>query len=306
MADILIKVDETVMPEIAQAIMDKTGKTTPLKITDFAGEISDITVGVTNEIARLYARGEYTPIYTGGLGEAGNYTPLYFGGDGIAGFYDLFPVECSWDFTKSLTDTKSSLSAKISAFDVDHGSSESKPVHNSVGITLNRASQYIYLGEISLIGKTIEIDVANFEFAGSTSYHIRFLTCNNTDNISSDNSGNGLLIWRFNDTIGWSSYLKTAKAQGSTSAWSTNIYGNLSGIDSINYFDNKTIKIVIDNNGTPTLYANNTLIGTSDKYVADDTKHIFIGGCPTSSYDETVGNQCYNVTISGVRIYKNK
>lgn len=39
MADILIKVDETVLPGIAKAIMSKTGKTEPLKITDFAGEI---------------------------------------------------------------------------------------------------------------------------------------------------------------------------------------------------------------------------------------------------------------------------
>lgn len=45
MADVLIKVDETVMPEIAQAIMSKTGKSDPLKITQFAEEIEGISVG---------------------------------------------------------------------------------------------------------------------------------------------------------------------------------------------------------------------------------------------------------------------
>lgn len=43
MADILIKVDETVMPDIAKAIMSKTGKTDPLKITQFAEEINRIS-----------------------------------------------------------------------------------------------------------------------------------------------------------------------------------------------------------------------------------------------------------------------
>ena len=43
MADILIKVDETVMPDIAKAIMSKTGKTEPLKITQFAEEIEKIS-----------------------------------------------------------------------------------------------------------------------------------------------------------------------------------------------------------------------------------------------------------------------
>lgn len=45
MADVLIKVDETVVPEIARAIMAKTGKSDPLKITDFAGEIAGIGGG---------------------------------------------------------------------------------------------------------------------------------------------------------------------------------------------------------------------------------------------------------------------
>lgn len=45
MADILLKVDETVLPDIAKAIMSKTGKTEPLKITQFASEITSITGG---------------------------------------------------------------------------------------------------------------------------------------------------------------------------------------------------------------------------------------------------------------------
>ena len=44
MADVLIKVDETVMPEIARVIMSKTGKSDPLKITQFAEEIEGISV----------------------------------------------------------------------------------------------------------------------------------------------------------------------------------------------------------------------------------------------------------------------
>lgn len=43
--------------------------------------------GVDNEIARLYTKGEYTPLYHGTICEAGIYAPLGIMGEGIAGFY---------------------------------------------------------------------------------------------------------------------------------------------------------------------------------------------------------------------------
>ena len=45
MADILIKLDENILPGVAKAIMDKTGKIEPLPLTQFASEIESISVG---------------------------------------------------------------------------------------------------------------------------------------------------------------------------------------------------------------------------------------------------------------------
>lgn len=45
MADVLIKVDEAVIPGIANAIMNKTGKFDPLSLPQFAEEIEGISVG---------------------------------------------------------------------------------------------------------------------------------------------------------------------------------------------------------------------------------------------------------------------
>ena len=45
MADVLLKVEETVIPNIAKAIMDKTGKSEPLTLSQFASEIESISGG---------------------------------------------------------------------------------------------------------------------------------------------------------------------------------------------------------------------------------------------------------------------
>jgi len=82
--------EETSIRNIADAIKEKTGKNINMTVEQMATEIKNIeSGGYNNEIARLYTKGEYTPLYTGGLGEAGNYTPLYFGSEGISGFYQI-------------------------------------------------------------------------------------------------------------------------------------------------------------------------------------------------------------------------
>ena len=45
MADILLKIDEKVMPNLAKTIMKKTGKYEPLTIPQFAEEIESIEAG---------------------------------------------------------------------------------------------------------------------------------------------------------------------------------------------------------------------------------------------------------------------
>ena len=55
MADILMRVDESILPNIARAIMNRTGKTEPIALTQFSTEIEGIGVKQEDidEIAEL-------------------------------------------------------------------------------------------------------------------------------------------------------------------------------------------------------------------------------------------------------------
>lgn len=221
----------------------------------------------------------------------------------------------SWDFTKSTVDTVSSKQAVLSNFAIDYAADNSTdvdatatiPVQGSDGISLTQAGQYIYLGDLSLLGKTIEIDVANFDFKGSADSHIRLLGTCNLRGYKATAIGYSPLLWR--KGIGWSAYMYT----GSNKAWSDKCYEGLEGTsaDIINYFSGKTIKLVIGGDGIVTLYADDVLIGSPQGIAYyGNMSHIAIGGCATASSssvsaNQGAGNQCYNCTITGVRIYHN-
>jgi hypothetical protein len=111
--------------------------------------------------------------------------------------------------------------------------------------------------------------------------------------------GTGALIYRKN--TGWSAYGFTSNS-GTSRAWDSLYNSNLG----MNDFNNKTIKIVNQLDGkTRLLYLNDLLVGTLNGVYLNGGRagNIYIGGF---GYNSTNGDQCYDMTISGIRIYENE
>lgn len=199
-----------------------------------------------------------------------------------------------WDFTQSLVDNVGGVTASL----------DNQASRDSGGVHLTHATDRLILlpesADGGLQGKTLEIDVANFDFKGSTSNHIRFV-CN--FKYSAGNS-TGSLIWK--SSTGWTAYGFASSGSSSTKKWDSEVILSGSTSEIINYFSGKTIKIVYDDDGKPTVYADDVLVGSFQDtyYKGAIASKIAIGGCdsPVISY----GDQCYDVTITGVRIYNNR
>ena len=192
-----------------------------------------------------------------------------------------------WDFTQSLVDQVHGVTAELGA-----AAGTVLPVRTSNGIELTAATQGIkLLSDFTFPGRTIEFDIANMVFAGSKGKHIRMVMY--SDN--GFNSGNGPLIWRY--TTGWSSY---------TNGW-TGVWSGMGGTSDevINSMSGKTVKLVFHENGQRiSLYIDDSLIETKDMANSYSTKrYLHFGGSFGSASD---GDQCYNVTLSGIRIYENE
>ena len=211
----------------------------------------------------------------------------------------------NWDFTQSLVDSVEGQEVTLGA-----GSGVSNATRDSSGLSFNAATQYAYLGEISPVGKTFEIDVSSFDFKGSTSYHIRFLS--NSQYASSTSKGLGAIVWRKDTNQGWTSYgwnSETSQtAAWSASLWNSNLAGSSSSV--LNAFSAKTVKIVYHSDGhTKDTYLDNDFIGTiSDVWFNEygsvhHSDKIYIGG--QMSVNQGSGDQCYDMTITGIRIYEN-
>lgn len=210
----------------------------------------------------------------------------------------------NWDLTESLTDTVSEQTITLNC-----ASGKSNAVQDENGLTFNDATQNAYLGTIDMVGKTIEIDVESMLFKGNTSHHIRFLM--NAQYTNSTGYGLGSLVWK--SGLGWASYGWTSET-GSTRAWSANTWGeSLTGTTSeiINALSGKTVKVVYGSDGhTQKLYLDDVLIGTLTDiwFNTTGTTHysnkIFIGGMNSVNKDQ--GDQCYDMTITGIRIYENE
>lgn len=197
------------------------------------------------------------------------------------------PLYC-WDFTNSLIDVVSNVEATIDGYNTS-------PTRSSSGLLFNAAQQYINFGDVMGRDKTLEIDVANFDFKGTTSYNLRFVmldTGGATKNSST--ADEGALIWRHNNVVGWSAYV--------SGAWASGSYTGLSGstTEVINYFNNKTVKIYIDEDGYPSLYVDGTLIGDLNVAFPVENTYLSFGSSDTGV---KFGGQLYDCLITGVRIY---
>ena len=206
------------------------------------------------------------------------------------------PMLYKWDFTQSLTDEVEGVTVTSQA--------SYTPTRDSTGLHFTAARQQISVPEsIDMSGKTLEVDLASFSFAGNTSYHIRFIMLNPGP---TNSTGTGVLIYK--SATAWSAYGSDA-ATGSiadwSSAWSAGLTGNTDAVR--NAFNGKTVKIVFDSDGhTMKLYIDGVLEGTiSNKYFSNtNMRYISIGGLQTGS--QNAGNQFFNATITGMRIYENQ
>lgn len=203
----------------------------------------------------------------------------------------------NWDFTESLTDTVEGVTAVLGA-----NSGVTPLERTSAGVSFTAPTQRIAFPTsiaMDMSGKTLEVDVSNFDFKGSLDYHIRFILLN--ENINGSNAGWGPIIYKKN--TGWAEY-GTKSATTANGGWSPNWNDNLG----INAFNGKTVKLVFGLDGhTTSLYLNNELVGTLTTIYHSNTRHrrLLIGGVNANGGTEAEGNQCYDMTITGVRIYQN-
>lgn len=197
----------------------------------------------------------------------------------------------NWDFTQSLIDTKSGREAILRG-------TNTAPTRTSNGLVFDAATQNADLGSLDVAGKTIEIDVASFQFAGDTAQHIRFVM----SPPDAAHGGYGALIYQA--STGWKAYGKNASATGNM--WSDN-YSGLGGDTSTirNIFSGKTVKLVFasDSNSVE-LFLNDESKGTINSIDISAFSGLVIGG-GYNAWAVGSGDQCYNMTITGVRVYAN-
>ena len=116
--------------------------------------------------------------------------------------------------------------------------------------------------------------------------------------------GTGPLIFR--SGYGWTSYGYTdaEHTESGYRKWSDTGWGSLYDVNQINALNGKTVKIYYGADGhTRKLYLDGTLVGTmTDVYFYQPTLRLRLGG--GMSIVQSSGDQCYDMTISGVRIYR--
>ena len=214
------------------------------------------------------------------------------------------PIEYlyNWDFTQSLTDLVAGKTAVLSA-----GSGHTAPTQSSNGIEFTEATQRAYFGsDFSIRGKTIEYDVSYAHFEGNTSYHIRQLVLSNANSSGGNYYGLSPFVWRATSgSQGWSMYGYSGSS-GSERTW-VSTWGNLSGSSQevLDCMSGKTVKIVISADGnTTSIYLDDELIGTQTgvNWRAGSTNGYMSFGSH-ASYSQSSGDQCYNLKLTGLRIY---
>lgn len=192
-----------------------------------------------------------------------------------------------WDFTKSLTDEVQGVTATL----VWNASRNSTGVHFSHGLDAMNMSP----NPINMNGKTIEIDIASFVFAGDNSRHVRFIM--NASSNTAGITGTGMLIRR-STNLKWNTYLPNSQATEYSWGDSWNIQdSDLNG---------HTLKMSCEDGNKLSMWIDDQLVDTKQgdyTYLSSpECDYLRIGGF---SYLVSDGDQCYDMTITGIRIYNN-
>lgn len=201
-----------------------------------------------------------------------------------------------WDFTKSLTD-------EIEGSEVTLGANA---IRTSSGVSFTgKGDRIIFDNSIDImINKTIEIDIANCDFKGNTSYDMNFLI------IPTSHTKYSSPLSFLKSKQSWGVYYKTYSSIESRELQYNAGLGR-------NYFNDSKIKIKTIRTPHPRynylysfqLYVNDTLIGTVQDcdwggFYLSTYGTMTIGGGNVSPASN--GDQCYDMTITGVRIYDNE
>ena len=208
-----------------------------------------------------------------------------------------------FDFTKSIADEEGLFTPVLNS-----ASEYNPPSRDTFGLHFTEPTQSIYFGTMDPVGKTFEFDIANLSFAGDTSYHVRLMM------FTDGTHGTSPLIWRTGQ--GWSGY-GYSKYANTTKIWYNNVWSGMGGTtaDSINLLNNSTVKLVFESTGKNTstavsLYINNVFIekkvGLYFSTLSAHNCERFSFGAITSSGAQSAGDQCYNLTLTSVRVYENE
>lgn len=206
-----------------------------------------------------------------------------------------------WNFKNSLVDEIQGVEAEL------RGYGQSWATRDSSGVHITGQKQFLSLGneQISLIGKTIEIDISEFDFQGDSSKDTLILSYDHFFSGSGDYPC--YLFYYLSTNSSWSMRgWKDASVRYEYDKHSKTINSELS----LSAINDKTIKCIFKNDGTNDFYLNDTFIGSTSECWANnsissiDNRYIKIGSTNKSN-SGTDGNS-YNMTITGVRIYENE
>lgn len=221
------------------------------------------------------------------------------------GFSDSFDVTVetsitylfNWDLKTSLTDSvqgRVAMLLKTASQDTD-------------GVHINATGDALYLGEVdtTIIGKTIEVDIAYYNYGGAVNDSHVIINSNAYNNSNRRLTG-GLAFQKSSGKycpLGWSS---TTDVTPSNIRFG-NAYSNSLGRNDIN---GKTIKLIYVNDNTQSLYIDDEFVGNStgtyfNNYGGNHTtNYIYIGGFNGTGYIGQANGYGANMTITGVRIYE--
>lgn len=185
----------------------------------------------------------------------------------------------SWDFTQSLTDTQAEITATTTG------------TQDVAGVHFTAANQYIRLlpEKASILNKVIEIDIAQGAPDMPTTQHGRIFGVGLYTTLTNDDAG--AFTWRYNNSIGWSSY--------TDSQWDISLDSATYPLD---FFNGKTLRLAFDDAGCLSVSCATigsrtfTAIHTFEKPWEITNGYFLLGSA--------ANNELSPFTFSGVRIYQ--
>lgn len=193
----------------------------------------------------------------------------------------------NWDFTKSLTDTVSGLTATAEVTTKDDGCGE-VPVQDASGVHFTGIGQALGFGNIFALNRTYEIDIGEMDCQGPANGNVRFFTLwqgTGSDSVSG-------FLYRHTHNY-WAVY---------SSGWAVNPFG----ITDRNAFAGKTVTLKIDANGNTELLIDGVSKGVCTQRFSADWSVLQLGSTAIDggTTAATMGANLYHCTITGFRIYE--